>query len=306
MSFSSNVKLSLMEKRNVGRHCDIAELSAILSICGAARCGMLMLNTENILIVKKACSLITDTFNIPMQLSAIWKNKNTGRQYRLAVYGGDNYNKIIKSTGITHNGLLVNPLVISSSCCKKAFIRGAFLTAGSLTDPEKTYHAEFVFQNHEQAEFVMDIINSFGLNAKTLQRKDNFIVYLKDSDQISDLFKIIEANDAMMELENIRAYRDMNNKINRRANFDTANYDKTVSASAKQVLDIEFIVELKGLSYLSEPLRQVAGLRLRYNQASLKELGELLTPPVSKSGVNHRFRKISEIAEELRGGKTNG
>lgn len=302
MSFSAGVKEELLEKRNAGRHCDIAELSALINICGVTHRDALVMQTENILIIKRIFYLITNTFNIKVSLSVVKKNKNSGRQYSLKVSGKENIGKILSSTGIKPGSYAINPLVVSSACCKKAYISGAFLAAGSLSDPEKTYHVEFVFQNHEFALAIMKMINFFELSSKALRRKDYFIVYLKDSDQISDLFKIIEANGAMMELENILAFRDMNNKINRKANFDTANYDKTVSASANQVLDIQFIIESRGLSYLSESLQQIAELRLRHTEASLKELGELLSPTVSKSGVNHRFRKISEIADELRGG----
>jgi DNA-binding protein WhiA len=302
MSFCENVKRELVENTNAGRHCDIAELCALINICSALLPGGLYFQTENILIIKKAYSLIKKTFNAAPYVCASKKNRNSGRQYRLIVPSGDVLQKLLSATGTTNSTALVNPLIVSSVCCKKAYIRGAFLAAASAANPVKNYHAEFVFQTEEAANSVTQMINYFGLNAKIARYGGNWRVYFKDSDQISDLFKIIDAGEAMLELENIRAFRDMNNDINRKSNFVTANFDKTATSSAKQVLDIRLIEERKGLSFLSEPLRQLAKLRLENTEASLKELATMLSPPVSKSGINHRFRKISEIAQEIKEG----
>ncbi|MDR1688604.1 MAG: DNA-binding protein WhiA [Clostridiales bacterium] len=302
MSFCEDVKTELVEYTNAGRHCDIAELCALINICSEILPGGLYFQTENILIIKKAYALIKKTFGITPYVSASKKNRNSGRQYKLIVPNGEVLQKLLSATGTANGISSVRALIVSSVCCKKAYIRGAFLAAASIANPEKNYHAEFVFQTQDTANSVAQLVNYFGLNAKISRYGGNWRVYFKDSDQISDLFKIIEAGGAMLELENIRAFRDMNNDINRKSNFVTANFDKTATSSANQVLDIKLIKERKGLSYLSEPLRQLAQLRLENTEASLKELAAMLSPPVSKSGINHRFRKISEIAQEIKEG----
>jgi len=299
MSFCAGVKKELLESANNARHCDIAELSAIINIRGASDDKELRIYAPNILITDRVLKLLEAAFNTErLRMDAVI-NKSGGRQYMLTL-AGDGLKKVLSATGAADENS--NALVVSSACCKRAYIKGAFLASARISDPEKAYHAEFLLQSRELALKLMEMINFFGLHSKLLRRKEHFAVYLKDSEDISDLLKIIEANDRVMELENIRAHKNMNNAINRKANVDTANYDKTANASAKQVLDIRFIEKAGGFDYLSEPLRQMAELRLSRPEASFKELGEMLKPVVSKSGVNHRLRKIGEIAEELRGG----
>ena len=188
-------------------------------------------------------------------------------------------------------------------CCRRAYIRGAFISVGSVNDPEKNYHMEFVLANASSAEQLKDLINSFGLDAKVVERKEHFVVYLKEGEQIVDLLNIMEAPLALMDLENVRIMKEMRNDINRKVNCETANLNKVVGAAVKQLEDIEYIEEKIGLSSLPEQLEEIARLRLEYPDKSLKELGSFLSTPVGKSGVNHRLRKISNIAEALREGK---
>jgi hypothetical protein len=194
----------------------------------------------------------------------------------------------------------IHPLIIQSTCCKRAYIRGAFLGGGSLSDPEKTYHLEFVNPNKAHSIALQELINSFGMDAKIVQRKRYYVVYLKEGSQIVDLLNIMEAHIALMDLENVRILKEMRNNVNRIVNCETANINKTVSASVKQLEDIHYIEESVGLEQLPGPLEEIASIRIQYPSASLKELGTYLDPPVGKSGVNHRLRKISAIAEKLR------
>ena len=198
------------------------------------------------------------------------------------------------------------PPVVSSVCCRRAYIRGAFLAAGSVNDPKKNYHLEFVLAERETAEQLQGLINSFRLEAKVVERKEHFVVYLKEGEQIVDLLNVMEAPVALMDLENVRIVKEMRNDINRKVNCETANLNKVVGAAVKQLEDIAYIEETIGLSSLSEQLEEVARLRLKYPDTSLKELGSYLAAPVGKSGVNHRLRKISNIAETLREGKGEG
>mgnify|MGYP003390232251 FL=1 len=162
---------------------------------------------------------------------------------------------------------------------------------------------EFVLADEFSAEQLKELINSFGLDAKVVERKEHFVVYLKEGEQIVDLLNIMEAPLALMDLENVRIMKEMRNDINRKVNCETANLNKVVGAAVKQLEDIEYIEEKIGLSSLPEQLEEIARLRLEYPDKSLKELGSFLSAPVGKSGVNHRLRKISNIAETLREGK---
>ena len=190
--------------------------------------------------------------------------------------------------------------MIQQSCCRRAFIRGAFLASGSLSDPEKFYHFEIVCATEEKAKQLQGIIATFDLEAKIVKRKRYYIVYIKEGSQIVDILNVMEAPVALMELENIRILKDMRNSVNRQVNCETANINKTVSAAVKQIEDIEYIRDTIGLENLPENLEEIARERVERPEATLKELGEALDPPVGKSGVNHRLRKLCDIAEQLR------
>lgn len=186
-------------------------------------------------------------------------------------------------------------------CCKRAYLRGAFLAGGSMSDPNKAYHLEIVSESKEQIERLQSMLKSFGLEGKSIPRKKMYVLYLKEGTQISELVGIMGGFVSMMEFENIRILKDMRNRVNRKVNCETANIHKVVSASMKQLEDIEYIKKILGLEKLPENLRQIASVRLEYPEASLKELGELLDPPIGKSGVNHRLRKLGELASQLKG-----
>ena len=193
-----------------------------------------------------------------------------------------------------------NALLTQQSCCKRAFIRGAFLASGSISDPEKGYHFEIVTQDERKATHLQEIICRFQIDAKIVLRKKSYVVYVKEGAQIVDMLAIMEANVALMNLENIRILKEMRNSVNRKVNCETANINKTVNAAVKQIEDIRLIEQKKGFHNLNEGLAEIAELRLQYPEATLKELGMMLNPQVGKSGVNHRLRKLSEIADELR------
>lgn len=194
----------------------------------------------------------------------------------------------------------VHGLLIQQPCCKRAFIRGAFLAGGSISDPNKSYHFEIVCRTPSQAHQLKEMINSFEMDAKIVARKKYQVVYLKEGSQIVDILNVMEAHVALMNLENVRILKGMRNSVNRKVNCETANISKTVNAAVQQAKDIAYIRDTAGLDSLPDTLKEMALLRLEYPDASLKELGAYLDPPVGKSGVNHRLRKISEIAEGLR------
>jgi len=313
MSFSKDVKDELSKQNSTARHCQIAELSAIISLCGRIIISesdryILKIHTENITVARKYFTLIKKTFNINTEIS-IKRNTylNKSKIYSLIIMNHDVVIKILKSTKLIdenkevgENLSVMNNLIIQKVCCKRAFIRGAFLATGSISDPEKTYHFEIVAPNEPKAIQLQEIINSFDMDAKIVTRKKYFVVYVKEGSQIVDLLNVMEAHVSLMNLENVRILKEMRNSINRQVNCEAANINKTVIAASNQIDDIIYVKNQIGLSELTEGLEEIAILRIEYPEASLKELGALLSPPIGKSGVNHRLRKLSILADNLR------
>lgn len=313
MSFSKDVKDELSRQLSPARHCMIAEIAAVISLCGRVLindkdCITLKIHTENITVARKYFTLIKKTFNINTEIS-IRQNAylKMSKMYTLSITAHEDAIRILRtvkliddSMEIGENLSVVNNLVIQNVCCKRAFIRGAFLAAGSMSDPEKTYHFEIVAPNEDKAEQIRDIINTFSVDAKIVKRKKYYVVYVKEGSQIVDLLNIMEAHVALMNLENVRILKEMRNSINRQVNCEAANINKTVMAASKQLEDIRYLKDTVGLGELAEGLEEIAELRLEYPEASLKELGALLNPPIGKSGVNHRLRKLSILADNLR------
>ncbi len=278
MSFSSNVKDELLTGISSSKHCKLAELGAMVIMAGSFKNEQWVEPEDNSYVSGKASKLVK-----LLQLD-------------VGTEEGKRSLKLIK----TQEGYTIDNMLIERSCCKQAFLRGAFLAAGSVTDPEKSYHLEIVCDTKRQSDIVSSIIKSFDVIPKTITRKKYYVVYVKDGSGIVDLLNVMGAHMSLMNMENVRILKDFRNKYNRQVNCEVANLNKTVSAAVKQINDIEYISKTKGLKFLSDGLRQLAELRIEYEQASLKELGDMMTPPLGKSGVNHRLRKISEIADELR------
>ena len=294
MSFSSEIKDEIVLNYAKARHCDLAELSALVRMSGSGgyfeeknNTCVLHFHTENLAVARKCFTLIEKTFNIKTDI-LIRRNPATG-----------SVSYFLRCVGIEL--LAAKNALVQSSCCKRAYIRGAFIASGSMSEPSKSYHLEIVCSTEMRAVFVRDLINSFGLDAKIVQRKKTFVVYLKEGSQIVDVLNIMEAHNALMALENVRIMKEMRNSVNRQVNCETANINKTVSAAVKQIEDITYIKDTIGLDNLPEGLKDVALTRLAHPDVPLKELGGLLDVPVGKSGVNHRLRKLSEMAEKLRG-----
>lgn len=285
MSFSSEVKTELAKHLGKSRHCQIAELAALIAFEGRIPAA----ESENRLLMQKYQLLLAELFHI--------EEIHTAEETRSVFSAVKMWNDAM---GKAEPEDTVKGLLIQQSCCKRAYIRGAFLAGGSISDPNKSYHFEIVCRSIPQAEQLRDVINSFDMDAKIVARKKYQVVYLKEGSQIVDILNIMEAHVALMNLENVRILKEMRNSVNRKVNCETANISKTVNAAVKQLADIEYIRETAGLSYLPENLKEMALLRLEYPDAPLAELGTYLNPPVGKSGVNHRLRRISEMADSLR------
>lgn len=312
MSFSGNVKDELAGHVNMARHCQIAELAAIFQFCARIEQGdngesTLVISAENEVIVKKCFTLLRKTFNI--ETSAYKNDEKSGmmsEQTAIRITDSElvwNIFRTLKLVGDNDMfygfGEPVNPILVKNSCCRRAYLRGTFLCVGSMSDPVKGYHLELVTDNERKAFQIQQIIREFELDAKIIRRKKYFVVYLKEGSNIVDFLNICEAHVSLMQFENERIVKEMRNSINRRVNCETANISKTVNAAAKQISDIGKIRDTIGFSNLPQNLREMAMVRLEYPDASLKELGGYLVPPVGKSGVNHRLRKLSEIADEI-------
>lgn len=315
MSFSSTTKNELSRIQPSDQCCSLAELAALVRMSGTIQImGMKRINlkftTENAAIARRIFTILKMIYNTDIEVMVrrnrqLKKNNN----YLIIINDKDISRQVLIDVGfISEDGSnIFNPNysmpneIIAKRCCKRSYIRGTFLGGGSISNPEKTYHLELVTNNQEHAMNLLEIINSFGLNSKIVIRKENYVVYIKEGEQIVDFLNIIGAHQALLKLEDIRVLKDVRNNINRIVNCETANLSKTIDASLRQIRNIETIIAKMGLEKLPTNLREIAEIRLENSDATLKEIGMMLDPPVGKSGVNHRFRKIEELAEELEG-----
>lgn len=303
MSFSGKVKEELGEQVSKARHCQIAELAALFHCCGQVVSGdkngekakfSVKFVTENLTVAQKYSILVKKAFHFDLEILV------KGHQYVTYILDAEDAMTFCKALKLLDGKILVHELIIQRNCCKRAFLRGMFLACGSVTDPGRGYHLEMAFGTLGEANVLIRLLESFEIEAKIVERKKNYIVYLKEGARIVELLNVIEAHVALMEFENVRILKEMRNSINRQVNCETANIKKTVSAATRQIEDIQYIKDTSGFGTLPKGLAEIANLRLEHAEVSLKELGEMLDPPIGKSGVNHRLRKLSEIAENLR------
>lgn len=299
MSFSSDVKEELAKQYSKSRHCQIAELAAIVAMEGQIRLKPLALEfqSENPSLTAKYAILMRKIFDVdiakeltPADSMRVLQTLKISDDLQLFKHAHDT----VSLRGIRMNGLLVQ-----QTCCRRAFIRGAFLAAGSISNPNKSYHFEIVCHSEEQAKQLQSLMESFDTDAKIVLRKNHYVVYLKDGSQIVDMLNVMEGYVSLMNLENVRIIKEMRNTVNRKVNCETANISKTVNAAVRQIQAIEYIRDTVGLDNLPDNLREMAMLRLEYPEDPLKDLGNYLNPPVGKSGVNHRLRKLIAMAEDL-------
>lgn len=310
MSFSSEVKEELVKKTDSARHCQIAEFAAFMGMSGnvnetddARVCIEFV--TENELTVEKFYELLFKIFGIKEDSDTNIQLRS-GKETIIRITGQEDVAKILMTLKWCDDQftqiepVFADPRIVRMDCCKKAFIRGAFMERGSISDPNKFYHYEIVCKYEEDAEVLRGMLMFFGMDAKVIARKNSFIVYMKEGNNITDTLNLMGAVVSQMNLYNVMILKGISNDVNRKVNCETANLNKTIEAAVKQIKDIEYIRDTVGLDSLSDGLTQVALLRLENPDMNLKDLGELLDPPVGKSGVNHRLRKIGEKADELR------
>lgn len=310
LSFASETKKELTNI-NVKGCCAKAELSALIRMNGSLsfsnRKLVLDIQTENAAIARRIYTLLKKSYDVEVELLVRKKmrlKKNNIYIVRLVMQAKE----VLMDLKIMEEDFTfvkeISRALIGKKCCKRSYLRGAFLAGGSVNNPEtSSYHLEIFSLYKEHNDSLCELMNIFELNSKTLERKKGFITYLKEAEKITEFLNIIGAHNALLRFEDIRIVRDMRNSVNRLVNCETANLNKTIGAAIRQVENIRFIKETVGLHILPEKLREIAELRVAYQDVTLKELGEMVTTgKISKSGINHRLRKIDEIAEKLRAG----
>ncbi|MEH7383008.1 DNA-binding protein WhiA [Bacillus sp. JJ1533] len=311
MSFASETKKELTNL-DIKDCCAKAELSALIRMNGALSFSsqkvVVDIQTENAAIARRIYTLLKKCYNVGVELLVRKKmrlKKNNVYIVRLIEDTKDILEdlKIFEGFTLHHE---ISPALIAKKCCKRSYLRGAFLAGGSVNNPEtSSYHLEIFSLYKEHNDSLCELMNVFDLNAKTLERKKGFITYLKEAEKITEFLNVIGAHQALLRFEDVRIVRDMRNSVNRLVNCETANLNKTIGASIRQVENIRYIDETVGLGILPDKLREIAELRVAYQEVTLKELGEMVTSgKISKSGINHRLRKIDEIADKLRAGQS--
>ncbi|SDI25294.1 hypothetical protein SAMN05421493_11089 [Pseudobutyrivibrio sp. 49] len=280
MSFSKDVKEELILVVPKSRHCVVAELAGVFMLQGL---DSFRKKTEDHL-NRKVFTLLKNVCNIGKDVIVI---------------SDDVFFETQKMLKLSEDGQIVDDIVIQQTCCKRAFIRGAFLAAGSISDPNKGYHFEIVCNIPQQAKLLQKAMKAFDVEAKIVKRTGKHVVYIKDGAQIVEILRVMEAAHSVMDLENIRVVKEVRGTINRKVNCETANIGKTVNAAVRQIEEINLINEKLGLENLPVQLQEIANIRLAYPDTPLADLGQLLDPPIGKSGVNHRFKKLAAIAKEL-------
>ncbi|MFD1020389.1 DNA-binding protein WhiA [Thalassobacillus hwangdonensis] len=312
MSFASEIKKELTNAE-IGDCCAQSELAALIRMNGTVSLTsekqyMLDVQTENAAIARRIYKLIKSLYPYPVEL-LVRKKMRLKKNNVYIVRLKEKVNTILEDLDILKGPFSFNRTISDrykqDTCCKRAYLRGAFLAGGSVNNPEtSSYHLEIYNSYNEHNEALCELMNEFSLHARTLERKKGFITYIKEAEKITEFLSNIGAHQALFKFEDVRIVRDMRNSVNRLVNCETANLNKTIGAAFRQVENIKFIKKTVGIEALPEKLQEIAMLRLLHQEVSLKELGELVsTGNISKSGINHRLRKIDEFADKVRRGE---
>jgi len=311
MSFAAQTKkeLTMVETESC---CERAELAALIRMNGAvsvsSRKVVLDISTENAAIARRIYTLVKRHFNVHVEL-LVRKKMRLKKNNVYIVRLPEKVQEILTELSIVSEGFVfssgIDSKIIRKSCCKRSYLRGAFLAGGSVNNPEgSSYHLEIASMYEEHCKALVELANSFGLNARCIERKKGFIFYIKEGEKIIELLNIVGAHQALFKFEDVRIMRDMRNSVNRIVNCETANLNKTIGAAVRQIDNIKLLQKEIGLENLPDKIREVAEIRLAHPDLNLTEVGEMLKVKVSKSGVNHRLRKIDEMAEKIRNGST--
>ncbi|MDS1030627.1 DNA-binding protein WhiA [Bacillota bacterium LX-D] len=310
MSFSSKAKNDLARILPEKRCCQLAEMLALIRMDGTIQISSdqnvaVQLKTENAAVARKFIILGKQLFQLVLNIAVQRKTRlKKNNVYIVKIPPQEKAKDILQSLGIKIMGQSAqidwNVGTLSKKCCCRAYLRGAFLGGGSVSNPEGTYHLEIISRDDFHVKLLCEMMESLQMEPKVSRRKQWYVIYLKESEQIINFLNIIGAYSALLDFENARILKDMRNRVNRLVNCETANLNKTVDAGMRQVDNIRYLISRIGYAGLPDSLQEVARLRLENPEASLKELGELLVPPVSKSGINHRLRRLEKMVEKMR------
>lgn len=305
MSFASETKNELCKSLPQDFCCQKAECYGMLLFLKNFSVHAISMMTEHSAVAHHLASLVSQTLRVIVDVaSSFYHRKENQSTYTITVPDEGQRRTIITSFGYTGTEIShrINLANFENECCESAFLRGAFLSCGTVTDPKKDYHLEFVVPFLNLAKDLLSLlsgIQTLDLQPALINRKGIYVVYIKGSENIEDLLTYMGAPNAAMELMQVKMVKEVRNYVNRKTNFETANIDKTVSAAAKQIAAIEKIMNQKKMESLPEELRELAVLRYENPEMSLRELGENLSDPISRSGINHRLQRIIEFAEDL-------
>lgn len=312
MTFSSRCKDEISRFNLEKKCCVLAELAALIrttgyiSIKGYNKFEVEFV-MENAVVIRRIFKMIKYLYNVNSEITVKRTNRlKKNNNYSIKV-NEDVAIKLLIDTKLSKDSEInilkfnygIPKSLVEDTCCKRAYIRGAFLGCGSISDPEKSYHVEFINSRQKHCRDLESLMNDYDLGVKSIKRKEFYISYLKDSEKIVDLLNIMSAYNSLLNIENIRAIKETRNNINRVVNCETANLSKIVDTSVRQKNSINLLQKYNIIDKLPKGLRELAYLRLENEDASLKELGEMLSPPLGKSGVNHRLKKIEKIADEI-------
>lgn len=307
MSFTTTIKEEISRIDNTKSE-SIAELSGFMRNNGSYSDTTIDLVSENATVVKRVYKLCKDLYDITCEIETR-KGNNFSKNNLYLIMIDDKVDFILKDLSIIdeHGEYLPKPAsyIADSEAEMRAYLRGSFLTKGSINDPKTSrYHLEYLIDEKEEAEFIQKLLNNFSLNSKILSREKGYMVYIKEAEKIGDFLRIISAFNAVLYYEDIRIYRDHKNMTNRLNNCEQANIDKIVETATKQLEDIRYLKENLGIELLDDKTKEIIEYREKYPEASLLELSEIISyetgKSITKSGLNHRFRKIRELAEKIR------
>ncbi len=308
MSFATNVKNEIT-KFNGTKTENIALLSGFIRNNGSFTKNKIELITENSTIAKKIYQLFKEVYQISPQIIT-QKTNNFSKKNIYKIKLENNLSKIQEDLSLTKDGKKQDTpqeYIVAEEEEIRCYLMGAFLSKGSINDPKTArYHLEYLIENKKEAEFIKKLLNKFDLNSKILTRDKGYMVYIKEAEKIGDFLRIVYASNAVMYYEDIRIYRDHKNMTNRLNNCEQANMDKIIETATEQIKDIEYLIEQDAYELLDEKTKETAEYRLKYPEASLQELSEIISyetnSPITKPGLNHRFRKIRELVKRM---KTN-
>lgn len=310
MSFSSDVKNEIIQKEYTRYNAAISEIAAMICFGGRLKKTdgeySFSIVSENPKICRRAYSLMKGALSVSSKIK-IRKISERVTNYEVAVENKEDIDRLFKATYLIDDDKAISDFVsfhidkrlVSSRERKAAFVRGAFVVGGSVMDPKKNYHLEFATSRYSLAKEFGELLEELGIPAKNVTRKSKYVLYYKSSDVITDVLTVLGAVNCLMEYHNAKIVKEMRNKINRTINCETANLSKTVDASFEQAACIQKLIDKGIFETLPENLKSIGKLRLEHREHSLKELGEMLNPPIGKSGVNHRLRKLMDIANRI-------